>query len=106
MAIAIPVFTTQLEKSREATDVANVRSAYAALMTEYLQNPASCKSEIEVSAKAAQDEWQTKPDPKLETLIDGSMATVNIPAKNAKKTGDDAKYTVKLDRGTGKVEVK
>ena len=30
VAIAIPVFTTQLEKSRESTDVANIRSAYAA----------------------------------------------------------------------------
>ena len=29
VAIAIPVFTTQLEKSREATDIANVRSAYS-----------------------------------------------------------------------------
>ncbi len=28
-AIAIPVFTSQLEKSREATDAANVRDAYA-----------------------------------------------------------------------------
>ncbi len=30
VAIAIPVFTSQLEKSREATDIANIRSAYAA----------------------------------------------------------------------------
>ena len=29
VAIAIPVFTTQLEKSREATDLSNIRSAYA-----------------------------------------------------------------------------
>ena len=36
VAIAIPVFTAQLEKSREATDLANVRSAYAEMMTEYL----------------------------------------------------------------------
>ena len=28
-AIAIPVFTTQLEKSREATDASNIRAAYA-----------------------------------------------------------------------------
>ena len=28
MAIAIPIFTSQLEKSREATDLANLRSAY------------------------------------------------------------------------------
>ena len=32
VAISIPIFTSQLEKSREATDLANVRSAYAAVM--------------------------------------------------------------------------
>lgn len=32
-AISIPVFTSQLEKSREATDLANVRSAYAEVLT-------------------------------------------------------------------------
>ena len=30
VAISIPIFTTQLEKSREAVDAANLRSAYAA----------------------------------------------------------------------------
>ena len=35
-AIAIPVFTTQLEKSREATDAANMRSVYAEVMTSML----------------------------------------------------------------------
>ena len=29
VAISIPIFTTQLEKSREAVDAANIRSAYA-----------------------------------------------------------------------------
>ena len=32
VAIAIPVFTNQLEKAREATDEANIRSAYAEVM--------------------------------------------------------------------------
>ena len=31
-AISIPIFTRQLEASREATDLANVRSAYAEVM--------------------------------------------------------------------------
>ena len=35
-AMAIPVFTNQLEKSREATDAANIRAAYAAVMAEAL----------------------------------------------------------------------
>lgn len=29
VAIAIPIFTTQLEKSREGTDLSNIRSVYA-----------------------------------------------------------------------------
>lgn len=32
VAIAIPVFSAQLEKSREATDAANLRAAYAEVM--------------------------------------------------------------------------
>jgi len=36
VAIAIPVFTVQLERSRDATSIANIRSAYAEAMSEYL----------------------------------------------------------------------
>lgn len=41
VAIAIPIFTTQLEKSREATDLANVRSAYAEVMMAAITGDAS-----------------------------------------------------------------
>ena len=50
VAIAIPIFTTQLEKSREATDLANIRSAYAEATTEIL---GSNLSEKEVSTPKA-----------------------------------------------------
>ena len=33
VAISIPIFTTQLEKSREAVDLANIRSVYAEVQT-------------------------------------------------------------------------
>lgn len=36
VAIAIPIFTSQLEKAREATDVANIRAAYAEATTKVL----------------------------------------------------------------------
>ncbi len=36
VAVAIPVFTTQLEKAREATDVSNMRAAYAIAATDVL----------------------------------------------------------------------
>ena len=38
VAIAIPTFTGQLEKSRQATDVANIRAAYAEANVNYLSN--------------------------------------------------------------------
>ena len=36
VAISIPIFTSQLEKSREATDEANIRSIYAQLSADVL----------------------------------------------------------------------
>lgn len=43
MAVSIPIFTSQLEKSREATDLANLRAAYAEASVEALlqDTPAS-----------------------------------------------------------------
>ncbi|MBR4256236.1 MAG: prepilin-type N-terminal cleavage/methylation domain-containing protein [Clostridia bacterium] len=37
VAIAIPIFTTQLEKAREQTDAANLRSAYAVAAAKVLE---------------------------------------------------------------------
>ena len=36
VAISIPIFTSQLEKSREAVDAANIRAGYAELMSDVL----------------------------------------------------------------------
>ena len=42
VAISIPIFTTQLEKARESTDIANLRAAKAAAVTAVLEaNPKS-----------------------------------------------------------------
>ena len=38
VAVSIPIFTAQLEKSRESTDLANLRAAKAAGVTAYLDN--------------------------------------------------------------------
>ena len=76
VAISIPIFTAQLEKSREATDLANVRSAYAQVMTDALDDGATthtdngvtftCTGDIgsrqivaEVSLGQKQADWQT-----------------------------------------------
>ena len=41
VAISIPIFTSQLEKAREATDEANLRAAYAEVSTAVLTGEAS-----------------------------------------------------------------
>lgn len=58
VAIAIPVFTTQLEKSREATDIANIRSLYAEVVAAGLMDPANSHSGS-VTYKQAVDGWAT-----------------------------------------------
>ena len=39
MAISIPIFTSQLEKSRDAVSVANMRTAYAEVVADSLSAP-------------------------------------------------------------------
>lgn len=40
VAVSIPIFTSQLEKAREATDLANLRAAYAEAVAGYLEDDA------------------------------------------------------------------
>lgn len=57
VAISIPIFSAQLEKSREATDAANIRSAYAEVSADLLTNDSSDKT-VEVTAKQKKAGWQ------------------------------------------------
>ena len=58
VAISIPIFTTQLEKSREATDISNIRSAYAEVVAAGLVDTGSAHS-ASVPYKQQVDGWQT-----------------------------------------------
>ena len=51
VAVAIPVFTTQLEKAREATDIANMRSAVAAVKVAVLSGVDSDGNQIDDGAE-------------------------------------------------------
>ena len=57
IAVAIPVFASQLEKAREATDLANVRSAYAQVSTEALLGDS--EATVTVDLKQKQADWQS-----------------------------------------------
>lgn len=89
VAIAIPIFTNQLEKSKEATDVANVRSAYAEIMTQYLEDDTA--HSMEVAAQQGQAGWQTEPQSGITTQINGAESKVTFDAKTS-----GSKYTVAI----------
>ena len=78
IAVAIPVFASQLEKAREATDLANVRSAYAQVSTEALLGDS--EATVTVNLKQKQADWQS-----VDPVNIGGMF---IPkAKETRRTG-------------------
>ena len=102
-AIAIPVFTAQLEKSREATDLANVRAAYAEQMTALLEwdgTAAKLPADITVPAKQTQENWQCDGNKTSTTIAEGhSGAGVTVPYSNKS-------YVVSVKADGTAVEVK
>ena len=75
-AIAIPVFTTQLEKSREATDMSNIRAAYAEVMAAALTDPDNDHSAT-VSKKQTVANWQGAGDIAGVTIAGNGSSEIN-----------------------------
>ena len=61
VAIAIPVFSAQLEKSREATDAANIRSAEAQLVSACLGEKGKMFYKI-IPIKQKSNDWKINPE--------------------------------------------
>ena len=98
VAISIPIFTSQLEKAREATDISNIRAAYAEVTADYLTNGGKSKTAT-VAARQKQSGWQNSQNGKLNARVNGVSVAISVPAKT---TGN---YTVSINKsGTVKVE--
>lgn len=105
VAIAIPIFTSQLEKSRDAVTVANLRSAYAeASATKLtgentgnatLNESAGTVTVTGVVAKGETDGFSSNVDKELPftfaTNSDGSSSSLDM---GNKKYGKDGKFEV------------
>ena len=99
VAIAIPIFTTQLERSRETADIANVRSAYADAVSEYL----TTGDEVTVTVDATQTQADWK-------YVEGKIGTdITVGSSKSGKydvpchvKGEQFKITIKED---GTVEI-
>ena len=109
IAIAIPTFTNQLEKAREATDLANLRSAYAQVMAAALTNSdddttiglnrdgddGAAVWSINVNATQTVAKWQTK---------DVKVADIAMTDENCTTKGTNG-WTVSYSEATGKASI-
>ncbi len=72
VAISIPIFTSRLESSRQATDIANLRNAYAEVNAYYLTDNST--STIPVTMKHQKD-WTSAN--KALSIGDNSIASIS-----------------------------
>lgn len=96
VAIAIPVFTSQLEKSREATDASNIRAAYAEVAASALSAPETgAKATIEKKQK--QKDWQSKDS--MKDIAGVAIADINST------TATVVEYTPATADADGKITI-
>lgn len=90
VAIAIPVFNAQLEKSRESVDAANLRSAYAECAAEIM----TADEATYTTAYKKVDPQQTKEGWTISFEKIGTVAKADVPDM---KTGTTVYVEVKND---------
>ena len=120
VAISIPIFTSQLEKAREATDAANIRAAYAELSSAAItgEEITTDQTNGSITIKAVtpsatgntayvatvkltqqEDDWQSDSLKASDATIGGMAA--GSPVKNGTAT-----ITVNSDGSAAKLEYK
>ena len=106
VAISIPIFTSQLEKAREATDAANIRSLYAEVQTAALTGEKGDEDNANVTVATNGDVTgtytctQQKPD-----WQDSSIKDIGGIDVSGLKVGKDVKIEVKYTASTGKTAI-
>ena len=99
VAISIPIFTSQLEKAREATDEANIRSLYAECSTAVLTG-ASDNTAIKITEDASGDVSKAEATYTMTQKTDGlangdaSITIGGVTIKSAQFTTGTATITV------------
>lgn len=90
VAIAIPVFTSQLEKARQATDLANIRATYAEATAAYLDTDGATNSKDSTAVMQSASWDKIAADTKLAGKV---VNTTNFP----KTKGNTIKCTIGTD---------
>ena len=86
VAVAIPIFSSQLDKSRQATDIANIRAAYAEAVTKSFDSSTGSASAVSVPMV------HTGTFSKVEAARIGSKDMTSFPVTK------DSPVTVKINK--------
>ena len=99
VAISIPIFTTQLEKAREATDLANIRSAYAECSAAVLAETSDTTNNVTFTPKSGDTPAQATKSVVLKQQVTGWVSTGEIAGKDISTlpTSGTVTVTVKAD---------
>ncbi|MGN0362690.1 MAG: type IV pilin protein [Bilifractor sp.] len=92
VAISIPIFTAQLEKAREATDLANLRAAKAAAVSAYLSDDTVGTTQLGSTQKKDETLYYDAAAGKLVTAntgLDYGKGTQTVGSDNNKQLGYD-----------------
>ena len=93
VAISIPIFNSQLEKSRESTDIANLRSAKAEGLAAFLTDEAPLVT-ITNGARTYNDMWYNISSGKLQsTFIAVGKGTDAVPSGASYADASEYNYT-------------
>ena len=82
VAIAIPVFNSQLEKSREATDLANIRSAYAEVVVQAVDGTYTTAKSVTLKQQVAGWVSGSSAEADLAAICGNASYVSGSPAKN------------------------
>lgn len=93
VAIAVPMYTAGLEKSRETADIANVRSAFADVVTSFLTD--GKKVSIDVPVEQRVPGWQLEPFPSV--LYQAGSEQLSIVIGPTTAAGGSYTVTIKVD---------
>ena len=107
VTISIPIFTAQLEKAREATDAANIRSAYAvvsaAALTEDSATDIAKNNTTGITYSKTGTGYQAVVTLKQQT--DGWTATMDLPGKVTGTPSKGGTATVAFAAATNEVTI-
>ena len=102
VAIAIPTFSNQLEKAREATDLANLRSAYAEVMACSLTGDTNDATKANVTHTGTT--WSK--EVKLTQKVAGWLNTdVNVGGITVPASVVNATFVVSYNEATGEATI-